>query len=65
MKILRCVLGLALAPAASAAASDPDLHHLLNLHGTEMVLRAKFEVGGTNGVAVHRSHTHTHTHTNI
>mgnify|MGYP000194208469 CR=1 FL=1 len=27
-----------------------------------MVLRAKFGVGGTNGVAVHRSHTHTHTH---
>ena len=29
----------------------------LNLHGTERVLCAKFEVGGTNGVAVHQSHT--------
>ena len=27
-----------------------------------MVLRAKFGVGGTNGVAVHRSHTYIHTH---
>jgi len=25
-----------------------------------MVLRAKFGVGGTNGVAVHRSHTYIH-----
>ena len=29
----------------------------LNLHRTERVLCAKFEVGGTNGVAVHRSQT--------
>ena len=50
-------------PPPTQGVGVPEKNVSYNLPGVDVVLHAKFEHCGSNGVAAYREQTHTHTHT--